>query len=134
MVLQILWNDNKVTLNKTKLVETENNLNGGLTSYAKLINDLLGEVKLILTKRLIKDMINGYSILNGSKYSTENGLQNYLVFQPVCRYFKTSANNMVMAWKSNGLSDEITKPPTISDNSLYTRLDYFSNPKFGVVF
>ena len=33
--------------------------------------------------------------------------QNYLVFQPVYRYFKTVANtNKVTVWKSKGWSDE----------------------------
>ena len=32
--------------------------NGHITFYAKLINDLSGQVKLISTKRLTKDLIN----------------------------------------------------------------------------
>ena len=45
-------------------------------SYTKLINDLLVEVKLISTKKVTKDFINEYSILNGAKYSVEDGSQN----------------------------------------------------------
>ena len=32
---------------------------------------------------LAKDMINRYSIINGAKYVSSVGLQNYLVFAPI---------------------------------------------------
>ena len=35
---------------------------------------------MISAKRLTADGINKYSILNGAKYFSLNGLQNYLVF------------------------------------------------------
>ena len=36
----------------------------------------------------------------------ENGTQNYLVFQPIKRYFKIIANTkFISLWKSNGLSE-----------------------------
>ena len=39
-------------------------------------------------------------------------LKNYLVFQPVCKYFKiTPTTNTILSWKSKGLSDETIKPP-----------------------
>ena len=42
----------------------------------KLLNDLSEKVKLISPKGLTKDLINGYSILSGTKYfSEEDGLQ-----------------------------------------------------------
>ena len=45
--------------------------------------------------------------------------QNYLVFQPMCRFFKRIENtDHVSEWKSNGLYDEIIKPPSTSNNSL----------------
>ena len=34
------------------------------------------------TKRLIKDLINQFSILNGAKYFCSGILQNYFVFIP----------------------------------------------------
>ena len=44
------------------------------------------------------------------------------------RYFKKIANTeRNSSWKSKGLSDEIIKPPTISDNSLAP--DYIGNKK-----
>ena len=54
----------------------------------KKLNDLLGEVKLILTKGLTKKLINGYSIFNGANHLAEDGLQNCFVFQLLIRYFK----------------------------------------------
>ena len=52
--------------------------------------------------------------------------QNYLVFQPINRYFKVIANtDYVSSWKSKGLSAESIKPPTTSDNSLTPALNYY---------
>ena len=78
----------KVTSNKTKHVETENKVNDHITSYTKLMNGLSGEVKLISTKGLTKNLRNGYSFLNDAKYIFEDGSQNYLILQPVFKYFK----------------------------------------------
>ena len=76
-------------------------------------------------------MINGYGILSDANC---NGLQNYSVFQPAINYFKPITNDTAKAWKSIGLSDENTKPPATSDNSLNARLNYFKIPKFWVDF
>ena len=47
-----------------------------------------------------------------------DGTQKFLAFQPISRYFKTVPNtSKVTAWKSKGLSDEIFKPLSTSDNS-----------------
>ena len=52
--------------------------------------------------------------------------QNYLVFQPINRYFKVIANtDYVSSWKSKGLSAESIKPPNTSDNSLTPALNYY---------
>ena len=108
--------------------------NGHITFYAKLINDLSGQVKLISTKRLTKDLINWYSIINGANYFAGDWSQNHLVFQSVFRYFKTSANIMVKWWKSKDLSDGSIESPAASDDSLNLNLNCFNNPKFRVEF
>ena len=41
----------------------------------------------------------------GKNYFEEDGIQNYLVFQPVCKYFEKTGDK-VSSWKSKGLSDE----------------------------
>ena len=52
-----------------------------------------------------------------------DGMQNYLVFQPVYRYFKNNVNNdHISLGKSQGLSDESIKPPAASNISLAQRL------------
>ena len=73
---------------------------------------------------LVKNKLNelktfhfGYFI--GKSRFEEDGVQNYLVFQPVYRYFKLIANtNFISEWISKGLSSESIKPPTTSNNSL----------------
>ena len=107
------WNNNKVTSNK----EAKKKLNGYITSYRKLINDFFAEVKLISAKVLTEDFINWCSILNGLKYFVKNVSQNYLLFQPVYNYIKIFINKIVMAWKSEVLSDESIKPPATPDNN-----------------
>ena len=46
----------------------------------------------------------------GNSHFEEDGAQNYLVFQPMYRYFKQTAgvsnSNYIYYWKSKGLSDE----------------------------
>ena len=47
----------------------------------------------------------GYFI--GKSYFEEDGAQNYLVFQPIRRYFKIIANSKyISSWISKGLYDE----------------------------
>ena len=41
-----------------------------------------------------------------------------ILLQPVYICFKRTANaNHILTWKSKGLSDEVIKPPTASNNS-----------------
>ena len=64
----------------------------------------------------------------GKNHFEEDGAQNYLVFQPMYRYFKMITNtDYISSWKSKGLSDESFKPPAISDNSLTPSLDYYGD-------
>ena len=56
----------------------------------------------------------------------EDGTQNYLVFQPINKYFKVITNTgYISSWKSKGLSAESIKPPTTSDNSFTPALNYY---------
>ena len=62
----------------------------------------------------------------GKSHFEEDGTQNYLVFQPMYRYFKMITNtDYISSWKSKGLSAESIKPPTTSDNSLTPVLNYY---------
>ena len=62
----------------------------------------------------------------GKSHFEENGAQDYLVFQPLNKYFKVIANtDYVSSWKSKGLSAESIKPPTTSDNILTPVVSYY---------
>ena len=62
----------------------------------------------------------------GKSHFEEDDTQNYLVFQPISKYFKVITNtDYVSSWKSKGLSAESIKPPTTSDNSLIPALNYY---------
>ena len=83
----------KITQNKSKHLLVENELNK------------------------LKTFHSSYFI--GKSHFEEDGTQNYLVFQPMYRYFKMITNtDYISSWKSKGLSAESIKPPTTSDNSL----------------
>ena len=72
----------------------------------------------------LKNFDSSYFI--GKSHFEEDGTQNYLVFQPINRYFKVIANtDYVSSWKSKGLSAESIKPPNTSDNSLTLALNYY---------
>ena len=62
----------------------------------------------------------------GKNHFEEDGTQNYLVFQPINKYFKVITNtDYASSWKSKGLSAESIKPPKTSDNSLTPELSYY---------
>ena len=64
----------------------------------------------------------------GKSHFEEDGTQNYLVFQPIIKYFKVIAKtDYVSSWKSKGLSAETIKPPITSDNSLTPTLNYYAS-------
>ena len=92
----------KITQNKSKHLLVENELNK------------------------LKTFDSSYFI--GKSHFEEDGTQNYLVFQPVNRYFKVIANKLyISSWKSKGLSDESITPLPTSDNSLTLLIDYLGN-------
>ena len=64
----------------------------------------------------------------GKSNFEEDSTQNYLVFQPLNKYFEVITNtNYASSWKSKGLSVETIKPPTTSDNSLTPELNYYGS-------
>ena len=83
---------------------------------------------IYLLKHLIKLKTFDSSYFIDNNHFEGDGTQNYLVFQPIIRYFKlnTITNTYyVSSWKSKGLSAESIKPPTTSDNSLTPELNYY---------
>ena len=90
----------KITQNKSKHLLVENELNK------------------------LKTFDSSYFI--GKSHFEEDGTQNYLVFQPLNKYFKVIDNtDYVSSWKYKGLSAESIKPSTASDNSLTPALNYY---------
>ena len=62
----------------------------------------------------------------GKRHFQAHGPQNYLLFQPLNKYFKIIAKKKyISSWQSKGLSDETIKPPATSDNSLTPLIDYY---------
>ena len=62
----------------------------------------------------------------GKSHFEEDGTQNYLVFQPLNKYFKLIAStDYVSSWKSKGVSAETIMLPSTSDNSLTPAVSYY---------
>ena len=124
----------KKTDYNTKITEIENKLNNHNhgkyistpefnTLTADVFNATLAQANLI-TKTDFNAKLSSCFI--GKRHFEENGMQNYLVFQPIHKYFKVIANtDYVSSWKSNGLSAETVKPPTTSDNSPTPAVSYY---------
>ena len=90
----------KITANKSKHLLAENEL------------------------KKLKTFDSNYFI--GKSQFEEDGTQNYLVFQPLRKYFKVIANaDYVLPWNSKGLSAKTIKPPTTFDISLIPPLSYY---------
>ena len=51
----------------------------------------------------------------GKSHFEDNGTQNYLVFQPLNKYFRLITNTLsILSWQSKGLSTENIDPPNAS--------------------
>ena len=87
--------------------------------------------KNILVKnelKKLKKIDSSYFI--GKSHFEENGRQNYLIFQPINRYFKMITNTYYVSWwKSKWLSAENIAPPTTSDNILSSALSYYGTKR-----
>ena len=86
---------------------------------------------LLVEMNKLKTFDSGYFF--GKSHFGEDGTQNYLVFQPIYRYFKlfsiTQYLEYVSEWKSKGLSIESIKLISTSDNSLNPTLSYYGTKK-----
>ena len=73
---------------------------------------------------------NEKSYFIGKSHFEEDGTQNYLVFQPLNKYIKVTANtDYISSWKFKALSAETITPPATSDNSLTSALSYYGAKK-----
>ena len=80
---------------------------------------------LIVKNELNKLKIFDSSYYNGKSYFEESGKPNYLIFQPLSKYFKLIANTKyISSWESKGLYNETITPYATSDNSLTPLIDH----------
>ena len=98
-----------------------------LSSFNKKITENKTKHSLIENElKKLKTLDLSYFI--GRSYFEEDGTQNYLVLQPINRYFKVIANTLyISSWRSKRLSGETIKPPVQSDKSLTPLIDYLAN-------
>ena len=74
----------------------------------------MNQKNLFLENELNKLKTFHSSYFIGKSHFEEDGTQNYLVFQPLNKYFKVIANtDYVSSWKSKGLSAGSIKPHLI---------------------
>ena len=96
------------------------------TLAARAFNARLAQANLV-TKTDFNARLSSYFI--GKSHFEEDGTQNYLVFQPIYRYFNgvsgVGSGNYVYSWKSKGFSDENITAPTTSDYKLNPELTFF---------
>ena len=120
--------DKYVTTSKFNKLTTEN-FNARL-AQTNLITKIDFDTRLqILSKRIASNKIKHLLIENklkkiekfdaayfrGKNDFDGDGTQNYLVFQPVYKYFKM-ASNKISSWKSKGLSNEKISSVTSNNN------------------
>ena len=71
----------------------------------------------------------------GKSHFEDDAAQNWLVFQPMQRYFKTASANdsNILSWKSKGLSNESITAPTTSNKIPNPSLDYVGTNLIEIV-
>ena len=97
------------------------------------------KTKHLLIENELKKLKTFDSIYFRSKtHFEEDGMQNYLVFQPIQRYFNRTVNvgndNYVYYWKSKGLCDETFNSIKTSDHGITPYLCYLHTNKIRVKF
>ena len=108
-----------------------------LASFNRKITE--NKTKHVLVEYELKKLKTFYvSYFIGKSNFEEDGTQNYLVFQPIIRYFKVNTiitvNDYVSSWKSKELSAETIKAPTTSDDSVAPTISYYYASKIRVKF
>ena len=89
----------KITQNKSKHLLVENELNK------------------------LKTFDSSYFI--GKSHFGEDGTQNYLIFQPMYRYFRLITNTLnILSWQAKGFSNENFEPP---NTNFCLLIDYAGN-------
>ena len=113
------------------------NLDAKLSSCNRKIAS--NKSKHLLVKNELEKLKTFYSIyFRGKSHFEEDGTQNYLVVQPMYRYFKVIAGvgngNYIYYWKSKGLSDEKINYIKTSDCGIAPYLRCYNINKIRVGF
>ena len=116
---------------------TKTDFHAKLSSLSKNITQYKTKHLLVESElKKLKTFYSGYFIRKS--HFEEDGAQNYLVFQPIYRYFKvfsiTQYLEFVSEWKSKGLSNESFKAISTSDNSLNPTLNYYGTKMYWTLF
>ena len=112
-------------LAQANLMITKTDFDAKLSSLNRKITENKTE-NLLINNELSKLKTFDSTYFTGKSHFEEDGTQNYLVFQPINKYFKVITNtDSVSSWKSKGLFAESIKPPTTSGNSLTPALSYY---------
>ena len=116
---------------QAKLV-TKTDFDAKLSSLNKKIT--ANKIKHLLVKNelnKLKTFVSSYFI--GKSHFEEDDTQNYLVFQPIYKYFKacsiTQYVEYVSEWKSKGLFNESIRAISTSDNILNPTLSCYDAKK-----
>ena len=109
---------------------TKTDFDNKLISLNKKINS--NKTKHLLVENKFKKLQTFDSIyFRGKSYFEEDGAENYLVFQPMYRYFKkiSSVGNgkYIYFWKSKGLSDKRINSITASNYRITPELSYYGS-------
>ena len=107
---------------------TETDFDAKLSSLNRKITS--NKTKHVLVENELKKLKTfDSSDFVGKSHFEEDGVQNYLVFQPIYRYFKrvigVGTDNYIFFWNSKGLSDENMTTATTSDYKLNPQLSYY---------
>ena len=111
------------------------------TDFDFKLSNLNGKITINKTKRLLvenelnklKTFDSSYFI--GKSHFDEDGTQNYLVFQPLNKYFKLITNTLsILSWQSKGLSTENIDPTTTTTTTSLSPSINFVGKKIRVKF
>ena len=84
---------------------------------------------MLVENELKKQKTFDSSYFRGKNYFEEDGMQNYLVFQPIYRYFKwifgLGSGNYIYYWKTKGLSDERINSIKTPDYGITPKWNYY---------
>ena len=88
------------------------------------------KTKYLLVENELKKLQNfNAACFIGKSHFEEDGTQNYLVFQPMYRYFKRIAGvgggNYIYFWKSKGLSHERLDSINASNHKITPELSFY---------